>query len=521
MDELFKTVPETPERVTAEVQGTIPDWVNGTLLRNAPAKYEFGKHAYKHWFDGLSLLHAFTIEKGEVSYHSKYLETKSFKKGSEQKRTVYAEFGTAEVPDPCKNIFARFFSYFFPPERTDNTAVNFVTMKGKIFANSDSPVFNEVDPETFQLLDVANAKTDIKSARVVYACAHPHEEFDGSVYHVMTSIGRQARYNFVHVPPVKRANHIKTETALEGAKIVASVKAHKMYSTYYHSFGITPNYFIFVENPFTVNGYEVLRMKIDQRSFHDCMHWDSKEPSRFYLVERESGECVATYEAQSFFSFHHVNAYEEVSGVVVVDMCCYPDASVIDMYYLHHLRNSKIDKVAENFADPEVRRYRLPIPSKDVPHTHSPRLQYEILGGDVELPRINYRLNGQEYRYIYGTGPYEHGHFLDQLVKLDTVSKEKKTWYESECFPSEPVFIERPGAKDEDDGVIVSGVVGTGGRKSFLLVLDAASFTELARAIIPSRLPQSLHGNFMPNLSYKLQAFYADKREPKQIEDAQ
>jgi carotenoid cleavage dioxygenase-like enzyme len=119
----------------------------------------------------------------------------------------------------------------------------------------------------------------------------------------------------------------------------------------------------------------------------------------------------------------------------------------------------------------------------------------------------------------FNTGPHEHGHFLDQLVKLDTISKARKTWYEAECFPSEPVFIERPGARDEDDGVIVSGVVGTGGRKSFLLVLDASSFTELARAIIPSRLPQSLHGNFLPDLSYKLQAFYAGKREPKQMKE--
>lgn len=118
-------------------------------------------------------------------------------------------------------------------------------------------------------------------------------------------------------------------------------------------------------------------------------------------------------------------------------------------------------------------------------------------------------------------GPYEHGHFLDQLVKLDTVTKLKKTWHESGCFPSEPVFIERPGAKDEDDGVIVSGVVGTGGRKSFLLVLDAASFEELARAVIPSRLPQSLHGNFFPDLSYKLKAFYANKSQPKEMEVVQ
>ena len=171
MDELFQTAPETPERVPADVQGTIPDWVNGTLLRNAPAKFEFGQHAYKHWFDGQSLLHSFIIEKGEVSYHSKYLETKSFTKGSEQKRIVYAEFGTAEVPDPCQNIFARFFSYFRPPklavERTDNTSVNIFTMKGKIFANGDSPFMNEIDPETLQVLDVVNTKTDIKCKYIV------------------------------------------------------------------------------------------------------------------------------------------------------------------------------------------------------------------------------------------------------------------------------------------------------------------------------------------------------------------
>ena len=169
MDEIYQTVTATPERIAAEVQGNIPEWVNGTLLRNAPAKFEFGKHAYKHWFDGQALLHAFTIAKGEVSYRSRYLETRAFTKGSEQNRIVYAEFGTAEVPDPCQNIFARFFSYFWPPrlvvKRTDNTSVNVFEMKGKIFANSDSPYMNEIDPDTLQVRElISTARADIKFA---------------------------------------------------------------------------------------------------------------------------------------------------------------------------------------------------------------------------------------------------------------------------------------------------------------------------------------------------------------------
>ena len=62
-----------------------------------------------------------------------------------------------------------FFPYFWPPnlavKRTDNTSVNVFAMKGTIFANSDSPFMNEIDPDTLQLLDnVSTARADIKGA---------------------------------------------------------------------------------------------------------------------------------------------------------------------------------------------------------------------------------------------------------------------------------------------------------------------------------------------------------------------
>ena len=178
---------------------------------------------------------------------------------------------------------------------------------------------------------------------MVYAAAHPHEDVDGNVFNVMTSIGAETRYNIIQIPPSERASQIKKEKLLEGAKVVASIRPHHRL-VYYHSFGLTPNYFVFVENPFTISPFELLTMKISQRSFHECMHWDANEPSRFYLIDRKSGSCVVTFEAQSFFAFHHVNAYEEGHDVVV-DICCYPDSSIINQYYLHHLRNSKTEEV--------------------------------------------------------------------------------------------------------------------------------------------------------------------------------
>ena len=63
---------------------------------------------------------------------------------------------------------------------------------------------------------------------------------------------------------------------------------------------------------------------------------------------------------------------------------------------------------------------------------------------------------------------------------------------------SEPVFVPRPDApdEDEDDGVILSVFLEQRTKRSFLLVLDAKTFKELGRADLPVHIPLSFHGNF-------------------------
>ena len=51
-----------------------------------------------------------------------------------------------------------------------------------------------------------------------------------------------------------------------------------------------------------------------------------------------------------------------------------------------------------------------------------------------------------------------------------------------------------PRARTEDDGVALSVVLDTRRRRSFLLVLDARSFTEVARAEVPHHIPFGFHG---------------------------
>ena len=50
-------------------------------------------------------------------------------------------------------------------------------------------------------------------------------------------------------------------------------------------------------------------------------------------------------------------------------------------------------------------------------------------------------------------------------------------------YPSEPVFVPNPDGVEEDDGVILSNVMCSNpDQHPFLLILDAKTFKETARA---------------------------------------
>ncbi len=57
--------------------------------------------------------------------------------------------------------------------------------------------------------------------------------------------------------------------------------------------------------------------------------------------------------------------------------------------------------------------------------------------------------------------------------------------------------MREPGLEDEDGGVILSVVLDAAAGHSFLLVLDARTMEELARAEAPHHIPFGFHGQYM------------------------
>lgn len=74
----------------------------------------------------MALLHQFKVEKGQVTYRSRFLRSDAYTKNSERDRIVMSEFGTLAMPDPCKNFFQRFLSRF---EMIGELSLNYVWPK--------------------------------------------------------------------------------------------------------------------------------------------------------------------------------------------------------------------------------------------------------------------------------------------------------------------------------------------------------------------------------------------------------
>uniref|UniRef100_A0A8C6VGH1 Carotenoid-cleaving dioxygenase, mitochondrial n=1 Tax=Naja naja TaxID=35670 RepID=A0A8C6VGH1_NAJNA len=140
-------IQKTPQAISVKLQGQIPKWLKGKLLRNGPGKFEFGPDKYNHWFDGMALMHKFEIENGVVKYSSKFLRSDAYLTNSKNNRIMISEFGTLAIPDPCKNIFER---EFYTAEETDNCVVNFPVIKGDYFVSTETNQMHKVDLDTLE-----------------------------------------------------------------------------------------------------------------------------------------------------------------------------------------------------------------------------------------------------------------------------------------------------------------------------------------------------------------------------------
>ncbi|XP_022090472.1 beta,beta-carotene 15,15'-dioxygenase-like [Acanthaster planci] len=509
---LFQSVQrEYPDPVEATIKGKLPKWLQGSLIRNGPGLFEVGDTSYQHWFDGLSLLHRFSFEKGKVTYQNRFLRSDAYTKAKKYNKIIYGEFGTMGIPDPCKNILERFVSHFIPVSTTDNNLINLYWIGDELYTASETntPIrINVKDLSTGPKIDLFGAFWTMT------ATAHGQVDHDGTTYNVGTSYFTGCNYNII------KFNHKCKEDPTRSAKIVCTIPArYKTRPSYYHSFGMTENYFVFLEQTLFINVPKLATSVLRKIPVCQTLEYDPTDTSLFHVIQKTTGEILPIkFAAGPLFGMHIVNSYEQ-DGQIVFDICCFPDDSLIKKFYLEYLRYGD-QQGKRNFPRAQVRRFVLPINIDQkttprgvnlvsLPNTSATAVlqddgvifcKYDIISPvGFDMPNINQRVNGRPYRYAYGNCNREIGEFVNTIVKADVKTRKTLVWHEEFCYPSEPVFVEAPNAVKEDDGVILSSVLNSQTGRAFLLVLDAKDFKELARANLPADVecPLSFHGQFI------------------------
>jgi beta,beta-carotene 9',10'-dioxygenase len=445
------------------IKGVIPQWLSGSLYRNGPAMFMINTTNH-HWFDGLGLLQGFNFTNGRVTYNAQFIgstpynESKPNNNNNNNNRAV----------DPCKAFLGRAQTEFSP-----NTGVTVNKLAGPTFlTNTASALSNQFDPVT--LGNVANPfifDDDIPGA---LSPEHRQTDPQGNLYHFYYSFGPNANYSFYWIP----AGTLK-RIPLADARVNRKIGS----PCYLHSFGLTERFIILSEIPVPIPA---------------VFQWSNFKmapglPVEWRVFERTTGREVATFTSPPFFMFHHIAAYEDKKdNTLVVDLITFPDASLIDDLYIDTLVNNP-HRTVRAALEGKPHRYRLPMNTPGVTVRGMQLSSYA-----AELPTINYgTYNTKPYRYFYAislSGPQED--FYNQLIKVDTFLGTTTTWRIPDTYPGEPIFVPAPNPKAEDDGVILSVVLDPQAKSSFLVVLNATTFTEMARATAPHWVPFGFHGLF-------------------------
>ena len=175
-----------------------------------------------------------------------------------------------------------------------------------------------LDMETLHTIERVNLH---KTLGVISHAAHPHFEEDGSMITIGMSIGPLGPRYVVNRIPVN-PNDEKTNDSLRislelgtprcftKVQHVASINSRWMLDPgYMHSFSITENYYILIEQPFCINVPKIVKSLVSSEgALVDGMVWHGDSPSLFHIIPKDKSKSWPgkkfTFQSDAFFFLH-------------------------------------------------------------------------------------------------------------------------------------------------------------------------------------------------------------------------
>lgn len=469
----FRPLPAEHGFVPLRVEGEIPRAMDGALYRDGPGLFESHGHRYRHWFDGDGLVAALRVRDGRAEGAAKLVLSAGLREERARGRAYFGGYGT-KAP-------GRFFNPWralrFVREGGKNPANTAMLAWGeRLFALCEIGRPTEIDPETLETL----GETDLGGAITRPFSAHPHRiAKNGLVYNVGVRLGRPNEIEITVLRPDGTAARV-TSVPLERPTMI-------------HDFALTERHLIVFVAPLEI---ALVRVLLGRAAFSDAHEWRPERGTEVIVVPLDAPSSPVRFRAEAFWAWHVANAFERGTGAgteLVVDVVRH-ESYASSARWLEGVPRGAPGGTADGFfgrtvIDPRRRTLR-----------HERRR--ERTG---EFPRVAPCVEAARYStlYVLEHSSAEAGRAgpPDTIVRLDLEdgSVDEHRFGKSE-WPSEAVFVPRPGSADETDGWLVSLVYDARADASAWWIFDAAHVGEgpLARAWLEHHVPLGFHGAWRP-----------------------
>ena len=361
-----------------DVEGQIPQELNGTLFRNGPGLLDVNGQPVHHPFDGDGMISAIAFRDGRARFRNRHIRTQAFLEEEKAGKILYrGVFGTQKPGGWLANAFDL---------RLKNIAnTNVIYWGGKLLALWEAADPHRLDPHTLETLGKEHFNGVLKDGEPF--AAHPRLDpscdQDGgnpTLVNFSLKVGLSTTITIFELNPAGEIVR-KHDHSIPGFAFI-------------HDFAITPNYCIFFQNPIAFNP---LPFALGLRGAGECIKFQPHQNTRVILIPRHPKQQVEILETHSGFVFHHANAFEQ-DGKIVIDSICYESFPEVEP-------GSDFRQVDFDALKPgQLWRFYLNLQDKTVSR--------EVIEEQCcEFPSIHTERMGRPYRYLYmGAAHARTGH---------------------------------------------------------------------------------------------------------------
>jgi len=471
------------------IEQPVPNLLHGSsFIIPSLGQFEMGNTSFRGLLDGFGKLNRFTFANGSICFKSKMMDT-GFYNASLSAGKVGPSLLFAET-DPPRGYGA--MTNMQGPN--DNVFVNTYQMADVFRAVTDSETSLEFDPHTLAMIGKTkwSDQDDEIPAPIMFTSgsAHqlPHPNMTQCIVNVLPK-GDMMGWFGGEVEVYQICPEAPTDRVV--------LNSYKMgYRPYFHSWGLSQNYAIFIHMHFSMSVTSVAEGKPLGQAFEPK---DSGKPTEIAVMPLYGGDAVMFEYPDELYFTHTINAYENETSITYdlikfeenpfagagVDLLFYRNVTARNSMN-YELRGKAVRMVLHMAGELKGTMSLSPI-------TAAPKF--------VEFPAINNAYQARDYCFFYAVEWFHDTKIFSDMaiVKHDVCSGEVQYWYMEDHFPSEPQFVATPGSDAEDDGVIVFTVLEEGSRSS-LMIVNATTMSSISKVPTSTPIGFTTHGQIYHGL---------------------